>query len=189
LIVAFVAISPRSIASFITDHPVQQAHLIQTDTLNLSLCTPAFSTEFANRYTASSRSIVNGGGGKVKGAELALLQRFGNGFGFQGNYTYSDATAHDPQLEIPGNSKNSYNLVGFFENQKLGARLAYNLSVGVLRRLRSLDAIESGGVKVAGCFARLQHLSRHHADRRRSESDEREDHPIRYRSLPAARRV
>jgi hypothetical protein len=29
-------------------------------------------------------------------------------------------------LEIPGNSKNSYNLVGFFENQKLGARLAYN---------------------------------------------------------------
>jgi iron complex outermembrane recepter protein len=118
----------KDIASFITDHPVQQAYLIQTDTPNLSLCTPAFTTEFPNRYSCqfTINQRVNGGGGKVKGAELSLLQRFGHGFGFQGNYTYSDATADDPQLEIPGNSKNSYNLVGFFENQKFGARLAYN---------------------------------------------------------------
>ena len=89
---------------------------------------PAFTTAFPNRYSCqfTINQRVNGGGGKVKGAELAMLQRFGNGFGFQGNYTYSDATADDPQLEIPGNSKNSYNLVGFYENQKLGARLAYN---------------------------------------------------------------
>jgi len=118
----------KKIASFITDHPVQQAFLIQTDTPNLSQCTPAFTTAFPNRYSCqfSINQRVNGGGGKVKGAELAVLQRLGNGFGVQGNYTYSDATADDPQLQIPGNSKNSYNLVGFFENQKLGARLAYN---------------------------------------------------------------
>jgi iron complex outermembrane receptor protein len=118
----------KDIASFITDHPVQQANLIQTDTPNLSLCTPAFSTEFPNRYSCqfTINQRVNGGGGKVKGAELAMLQKLGHGFGFQGNYTYSNATADDPQLEIPGNSKNSYNLIGFYENQKLGARLAYN---------------------------------------------------------------
>jgi iron complex outermembrane recepter protein len=118
----------KDIASFITDHPVQQAHLIQTDTPNISQCTAAFTAAFPNRYSCqfTINQRVNGGGGQVKGAELAMLQRFGNGFGFQGNYTYSDATADDPQLEIPGNSKNSYNLVGFFENQKLGARLAYN---------------------------------------------------------------
>ena len=44
----------------------------------------------------------------------------------QANYTYSDAKADDPQLEIPGNSKNSGNLIGFYENKWLGARLAYS---------------------------------------------------------------
>ena len=44
----------------------------------------------------------------------------------QANYTYSDAKADDPQLQIPGNSKNSGNVVGFFENDRFGARLAYS---------------------------------------------------------------
>jgi iron complex outermembrane receptor protein len=69
---------------------------------------------------------VNGGGGKVRGMELSLLQQLGGGFGVQGNYTYSDATADDPNLQIPGNSKNSGNIVGFFENKKFAARLAYS---------------------------------------------------------------
>jgi iron complex outermembrane receptor protein len=46
----------KDIESFITDQPVQQAHLIQTNTPNLSLCTPAFTTEFPNRYSCRSRS-------------------------------------------------------------------------------------------------------------------------------------
>ena len=122
------AVFYKKIESFITDHPVQQAHLIQTDTPNLSLCTPAFTAEFPNRYSCqfTINQRVNGGGGKVRGLELALLQRLGGGFGIQGNYTYSDATADDPALEIPGNSKNSGNLVGFFENERFAARLAYS---------------------------------------------------------------
>jgi len=118
----------KDIRSFITDRPVQEPFLIQTDNPNLSLCTPAFTTEFPNRYscqfTINQRS--NGGGGKVRGAEVALLQRLGRGFGIQSNYTYSDAKADDPQLQIPGNSKHSGNLIGFFENDRFGARLAYS---------------------------------------------------------------
>ncbi len=118
----------KKIQSFITDHPVQQAHLIQTNTPNTSLCTPAFTPEFPNRYSCqfTINQRVNGGGGKVSGLELAVLQKLGRWFGVQGNYTYSNAKADDPQLQIPGNSKNSGNLVGFFENEQFAARLAYS---------------------------------------------------------------
>jgi iron complex outermembrane receptor protein len=118
----------KDIKSFITDHPVQQAHLIQTNTPNLSLCTPAFTTDFPNRYSCqfTINQRVNGGGGKVTGLEVAALQPLGRGFGVQGNYTYSDAKADDRELQIPGNSKHSGNLVGFFENNRFGARLAYS---------------------------------------------------------------
>jgi iron complex outermembrane receptor protein len=118
----------KDIESFITDRPVQQAHLIQTNTPNLSLCTPSASADFPNRYSCqfTINQRVNGGGGNVKGLELNALQKLGAGFGLQANYTYSDAKADDPELEIPGNSKHSGNLVGFFENARFGARLAYS---------------------------------------------------------------
>ncbi len=122
------AVFYKDIESFITDQPVRQAHLIQTNTPNLSLCTPAFTTEFPNRYSCqfTINQRVNGGGGKVRGLELGLLQKLSGGFGVQTNYTYSDAKADDPDLEIPGNSKHSANVVGFFENERVGARLAYS---------------------------------------------------------------
>lgn len=122
------AVFYKDIESFITDRPVQQAHLIQTSTPNTSLCTPAFTTEFPNRYSCmfTINQRVNGGGGNVKGLELNALQKLGRGFGVQGNYTYSDAEADEAGLEIPGNSKHSGNVVGFFENDRFGARLAYS---------------------------------------------------------------
>ncbi len=122
------AVFYKDIDSFITDQPVFQNHLIQTDTPNLSLCTSAFTTEFPNRYSCrfTINQRVNGGGGNVKGLELNALQKLGHGFGIQGNYTYSDAKADDADLEIPGNSKNSGNIIGFFENARFGARLAYS---------------------------------------------------------------
>jgi iron complex outermembrane receptor protein len=118
----------KDIESFITDRPVQQAHLIQTNTPNLSQCTSAFTTEFPNRYSCqfTINQRVNGGGGNVKGLELNAVQKLGHGFGVQANYTYSDAQADDPDLEIPGNSKHSGNLIGYFENERFGARLAYS---------------------------------------------------------------
>jgi len=118
----------KDIQSFITDRPVQQAHLIQTDNPNTSLCTAAFTTEFPNRYSCqfTINQRVNGGGGTVKGLEVNVLQKLFGGFGFTGNYTYSDAEADDAGLEIPGNSEHSGNLVGFFENERFAARLAYS---------------------------------------------------------------
>jgi len=118
----------KDIQSFVTDRPVQQAHLIQTDTPNTSLCTPAFTTEFPNRYSCqfTINQRTNGGGGNVKGLEVNLLERLGRGFGIQANYTYSDAQADEPGLEIPGNSTHSGNVVGFFENARFAARLAYS---------------------------------------------------------------
>jgi len=49
---------------------------------------------------------------------------FAGGFGVQANYTYSNAEA-DNGDPIPGNSENSYNLAGYFENERVSARLAY----------------------------------------------------------------
>ncbi len=118
----------KDIESFVTDRPVQQPHLIQTDNPNLSLCTGAPTTEFPNRYSClfTINQRVNGGGGTVQGLEVNVLQKLYGGFGVQGNYTYSDAQADEAGLEIPGNSKHSGNLVGFFENDRFAARLAYS---------------------------------------------------------------
>ncbi len=122
------AVFYKDIESFITDRPVQQRHLIQTNNPNTSLCQPAFTPEFPNRYSClfTINQRANGGGGTVNGLELNLLQPLGAGFGIQANYTYSNAEADDSELEIPGNSEHSGNLVAFYENRRFAARLAYN---------------------------------------------------------------
>lgn len=77
-----------------------------------------------NRY-------INAGGGKIYGVELQGTHAFGNGFGVAANYTYSDATApassYQDELNVfTLSSKNNVNLVGYFENDLFGARLAYS---------------------------------------------------------------
>jgi iron complex outermembrane receptor protein len=122
------AVFYKDIQSFITDRPVLQNYLIQTTTPNLARCTDASTAAFPNRFSCQFviNQRANGGGGKIKGFEVNTLQKFGGGFGVQANYTYSDATADDPALQIPGNSKHSGNVIGFFENNRVGARLAYS---------------------------------------------------------------
>lgn len=73
-------------------------------------------------------SPVNGEG-KVKGLELAWQQPIGAGFGVMANYTYADA---DARKEVPtdtgelvGASRDTYNLAGYFENERINARVAY----------------------------------------------------------------
>ncbi|HWA00196.1 MAG TPA: TonB-dependent receptor [Caulobacterales bacterium] len=68
---------------------------------------------------------VNGDGGTNRGFEISLQQPLGGGFGFIVNYTYADAKT-DLGAPIDGNSKNTYNLVGYFENDLLSTRVAYN---------------------------------------------------------------
>jgi iron complex outermembrane receptor protein len=67
---------------------------------------------------------VNGPGGTNKGIELDWQQPLGYGFGVIANYTYSDAKNRNGGA-IDGNSKNTYNVTGYFENKLLSARLAY----------------------------------------------------------------
>jgi iron complex outermembrane receptor protein len=77
---------------------------------------------------------VNGGGGTNKGVEVSWQQPLKWGFGLIANYTYSDAkkkknavTADDNfSRVIDGNSKQTYNITGYFENKLLTARLAYS---------------------------------------------------------------
>ncbi|MGH8175701.1 MAG: TonB-dependent receptor [Steroidobacter sp.] len=68
---------------------------------------------------------VNGAGGRIQGVELTWQQPIWGGFGAIVNYTYSEAEAasDDP---IPGNSKDTANVSGYFENDRFSVRLSYN---------------------------------------------------------------
>jgi len=74
-------------------------------------------------YQINRRS--NGDGGRNQGFEFQVSRPIWGGFGAVVNYTYSDAKANngDP---IPGNSKHSLNLTGYFENDLVSARVSYN---------------------------------------------------------------
>jgi len=67
---------------------------------------------------------VNGPGGHNKGIELNWQQPIAYGFGVLANYTYSDAKNRNGG-PIDGNSKNTFNVTGYFENSLLSTRLAY----------------------------------------------------------------
>lgn len=77
---------------------------------------------------------VNGKGGVNQGVELNLQHNFGNGFGVQANYTYSDTDmletseekAAGIEKQLPANSRDTYNLTAYYERHGLSARLAYN---------------------------------------------------------------
>ena len=113
----------KDIESFITDRPGVETFQVQANTSPSLSCTagPQPNT-FLCPFTINRRS--NGGGGKIKGAELSIVKSIGAGFGVDANYTYSDAEA-DNGDPIPGNSKNTYNVAAYFENQRLSTRIAY----------------------------------------------------------------
>jgi iron complex outermembrane receptor protein len=85
----------------------------------------------------------NRSGGTVNGIELSALHYFDylpgflSGFGVQANYTYADseddgaepinqAGITDPGNALEGFAKNSYNLIAFYDQDGVQARLAYN---------------------------------------------------------------
>jgi iron complex outermembrane recepter protein len=79
----------------------------------------------------------NGSDGSVQGFEVNYQQAFRGlpGFlanlGVQANYTYADSETPlvdeltQSQLPLPGLSKNSYSLVGYYEDSRFSMRLAY----------------------------------------------------------------
>ena len=63
--------------------------------------------------------------GSVKGVELAYQQPLGSYFGFDVNYTYTDAHESNGSALV-GASKNTYNAGVYFENESFNARVGYN---------------------------------------------------------------
>ena len=61
----------------------------------------------------------------AQGIELSWEQPLGDHFGFNTNYTYTDAEEDDGS-PVVGASRNTFNLVGYFENDHFNARVAYN---------------------------------------------------------------
>lgn len=72
-------------------------------------------------YTITSPTNSSG---KVKGIELAYQQPLWGGFGVLANYTYADAKETGDR-DLVGASRNTYNVIGYFENDRISARLAY----------------------------------------------------------------
>ncbi|QEY16434.1 TonB-dependent receptor [Cellvibrio sp. KY-GH-1] len=76
-------------------------------------------------------TLKNAGGGEIDGVELQLNHAFDNGFGVVLNYTYVNANApaesYADRLGVfTESSKDSVNLVGYWENDVYSARAAYN---------------------------------------------------------------
>ena len=92
---------------------------------------PTFVDDDFGGTTANVTTPVNGGKGKIYGAELSGQYAFDNGFGVAANYTRSQSksdqdTAFAQNLPIPGVSKDSINLIGYFERAGFSARMAYS---------------------------------------------------------------
>ncbi|MDP5130999.1 MAG: TonB-dependent receptor [Paraglaciecola sp.] len=92
------------------------------------------------------RQKLNGSGVKTKGLEFqastvfSMLPEPFNGLGATANYTYMEADnvglfnrLTGEELEFPSQSKDSYNLTGFYENEKWSFKLSYNFRSEYLR--------------------------------------------------------
>jgi iron complex outermembrane receptor protein len=120
--VVALAIYYKDIKSFIADRPGVERFDVQSATAPSLQCTFVSANVFNCPFSINRRA--NGGGGKVQGAEFTVTQPIAMGFGVTGNYTYSDADT-DSGDPLPGNSKDTYNLSGYFENERISARLSY----------------------------------------------------------------
>ena len=78
-----------------------------------------------NNRTFSISSPVNASSAKVKGLSLMYQQNLGYGFGLQANYTYAKADTGEG-LNLPYLSKNTVNLIPYFEYAGFTARLVYS---------------------------------------------------------------
>lgn len=102
-------------------------NFISRETVNL----PAY----PNVTQADINRPRNGDNGTIKGFEVGAQMFFDflpsplDGFGAQANYTFVKSKAPGPlagqSVPLEGLSKNSYNLVGFYEKNSFRARIAY----------------------------------------------------------------
>jgi iron complex outermembrane receptor protein len=89
--------------------------------------------------------------GRVYGAEFNYIQPFGQNWGLQTNYTYADGK-QTSQVTINGNdslvgtSKNTFNVIGYFENAHFSARIAYNYRSAFFSGLDRNTAFSQNGI-------------------------------------------
>jgi iron complex outermembrane receptor protein len=76
------------------------------------------------RFDSYSISSPTNIGARNKGVELSWQQNLWGGVGALANYTYTDGKADDG-LAVVGNSKNTYNVETYYEDDRFSARLAY----------------------------------------------------------------
>ncbi len=115
----------KDIETYIVNRTVQERFPVQTSTPNLSRCNLINATDRLYDCLFDINRRSNGQGGKNKGFEVQASRRIFGPIGAIVNYTYSDATSveGDP---IPGNSKHSLNVSGYYEDSALSARVSYN---------------------------------------------------------------
>jgi TonB-dependent receptor len=106
---------------------------------------------------------VNSNEATIEGFEVNYQQAFTflpapfNGFGFAANYTYTDSSFTDTisgtniSYGLPNSSQDTYNLVGYYENERFSARLAYNFRGAFLREIPN----EQDGLKYRDDFGQL----------------------------------
>ena len=115
----------KDIQSYIVNRTDQEVFGIETTTPNLSRCTLAGGSNpnlWNCLFDINRRS--NGPGGTNKGFEIQVTRPIWGGFGFTGNYTYSDAKSNsgDP---IPGNSKHAFTVTPYYERGPVSVRVSY----------------------------------------------------------------
>jgi TonB-dependent receptor len=92
---------------------------------------PTFVPDDFGGTTNNVTTPVNGGKGKIYGAEIGGQYAFGGGFGIAANYTRSTSesdqdTSFATDIPIPGVSKDSLNFTAFFERFGFSARASYS---------------------------------------------------------------
>ena len=153
------AVYYKQIASYIVNRTDQEVFPIQTTTPNLARCTPAAGFVAGTNplynclFDINRRS--NGSGGRNVGVELQASRRIVGPFGAILNYTYSDAKsdAGDP---IPGNSKHSLNLTGYFENDWLSLRMSYNYRSAFFINIDRASPLNQGKTESLDASANLK---------------------------------
>ena len=119
------AVYYKDIDSYVTDAITQERFPVQTATPNLSRCTLVNAAENLYDCLFDVTRRTSGSGGTNKGFEVQASREIYGGFGAIVNYTYSDAELNNG-APVQGNSKHALNVTGYFENDLLSARLAYN---------------------------------------------------------------
>lgn len=116
-------------------------------TKNFETFTATYPQGFSAPYVLS---VPVNADGRVKGAEFSYQQAFGTHWGLQGNYTYADGkqtslvTNGDDRLV--GTSKNTFNVIGYYETAHFSARVAYTYRSEFFSGLDRNTAFTQGAV-------------------------------------------